>query len=112
MRSGAPEQQRRPAGREAARPRAVWWLHPGSVALFLGVPLLIVAYLLPEDSYLVLYRSQKHIDAPFLINCLVVYVAFVAGTFAVFGTGGAHGRAPNGRMCWRIVGCSCGPCSF
>lgn len=99
MRTGAPEQHRRPAGREADRPRAVWWLHPGSVVLFLGVPLLIVAYLLPEDSYLVLYRSQKHIDTPFLIDGLVVYVAFVAGTFAVFGTGGRARPRPQ----WKDV---------
>jgi hypothetical protein len=49
--------------------------------------MLVVAYLLPESRYLVLYRSLKHVDTSFLIYGLIVYAAFVAGTFAVFGTG-------------------------
>lgn len=77
----------------------MWWLHPRYAVLLLGIPPLIVAYLLPEGSYQVLYRSLKYVDAPFVIDSLVVYAAFVAGTFAVFGTGARPGPRPQ----WKDV---------
>jgi hypothetical protein len=97
VRTVAPEHQRLPVRREADGPRAVWWLHPRYVVLLLGIPLLIVAYLLPEGSYLILYRSLKHVDRPFLIDSMVVYAAFIAGTFAFFSTG------PRPRPQWKDV---------
>lgn len=100
MRSAAtPERQSSPSRRETDRPQAVWWLHPRYAVMLLGIPMLIGAYLLPEGSYLVLYRSQKYVDVRFLIDSLVVYAAFVAGTFVVFGTG----RNPYARPQWRDV---------
>ena len=65
---------------------APWWLHPRFAVLFLGVPLLVLAYLIPEVSYLVLYRTHKYVDLNFLVLGLVVYGGFLAGSFFPVGT--------------------------
>jgi hypothetical protein len=66
---------------------AIWWLHPRFAVLLFGIPLLIIAYLISDDSYLQLYRSIKYVDFTFLLIGLVIYVAFIAGSFFAVSTG-------------------------
>ena len=74
-------QEHPPAGTVGTnRPRSVWWLHPGSVALFLGVPVMVIAYLVPETTYFVVYRSPKVVDLEFLVVGLVIYLGFILGS--------------------------------
>lgn len=61
----------------AGRRYAPWWLHPGVVVLFLGVPLLIAAYLIPESTYLTLYRSEKRVSFEFVAVGLLVYAGLL-----------------------------------
>jgi oligosaccharide repeat unit polymerase len=65
----------------------LWWLHPRFVVFYLGIPLLILAYLIPESAYVTLYRSRKYVDFDFLLVGLLIYTAFVAGSFLVIRTG-------------------------
>lgn len=61
--------------------RALWWLHPRFAVIFLGVPLLILAYLIPEDSYIALYETRKYVDLNFVLIGLAVYGGILAGSF-------------------------------
>ena len=74
-------------GRRTGASRAHWWLHPRFAVLYLGIPLLVAAYLIPENSYLVLYRTRKYIDPNFVLIGLLIYVAFIVGTFFLLRTG-------------------------
>lgn len=77
-------QRRADSSKETSGVGALWWLHPRSVALLLGVPFVVVAYLLPESTYLALYRSYKHVDLYFLVVGLIIYAAFILGSsFAI-----------------------------
>ncbi len=50
----------------------------------IGLPLLVGAYLVPETTYLSLYRSEKTIDLDFVWVGLIVYTGFVVGSsFAI-----------------------------
>lgn len=49
--------------------------------LYLGLPLLFFAYTMPEDSYLTLYGTEKHVDLGFVLVGLLVYAGFLAGSF-------------------------------
>lgn len=69
------------------RSRALWWLHPRFAVLFLGVPLLVLAYLIPESAYLTLYNSRKYVDLNFLTLGLIIYGGLLAGSFFAVGTG-------------------------
>lgn len=71
--------------RAATRLHALWWLCPPIIVLLLGVPLLIVAYLIPEEAYLVLYGSKKHVDLDFVLAGLVIYGALLAGSLFPIG---------------------------
>jgi hypothetical protein len=55
------------------------------VALVLGIPVTIVAYLIPESTYVVLYRTPKVFGFEFLAVCLVIYLCFVFGSFFAAG---------------------------
>jgi hypothetical protein len=80
------ESHRQTSDRRKKRPASLWWLHPRYAAI-LGALLLVAAYLIPETTYLTLYRSQKHVDLNFLWIGLIVYVGlFIGASFAV-GTG-------------------------
>lgn len=69
---------------ERTRRRNAWWLHPRNVVIFLVIPLLIGAYLVPENTYYALYGSQKHVDLNFVLIALIVYAGFIVGSsFAV-----------------------------
>jgi hypothetical protein len=52
----------------------------------LGIPLLLIAYLIPESSYLTLYRTQKYLDPDFVFVGLIVYLSFILGSFFAAGT--------------------------
>lgn len=73
--------------RQANSARTLWWLRPRAAVLFLAVPLLLCAYLLPESTYLTLYDSGKYVDANFLVLGVIVYAGFVAGSFFAVGAG-------------------------
>jgi len=62
-------------------------LDPRVAILFLGIPLLIGAYLVPRDTYLILYRSEKHIDLYVVAIGLMVYLAFIVGASISKGVG-------------------------
>ena len=68
------------------RPRPLWWLHPGVVALLLGVPLTFIAYLTPESTYFTLYRSPKTVDSEFVVIAVVIYLCFIVGSFFASGS--------------------------
>jgi hypothetical protein len=76
-------------GRQRFRsPRALWWLNPRFAILCLGIPFLLFSYLIPESTYLILYRAAgKHVDFDFVLVGLLIYAAFVAGTFFLVRTG-------------------------
>lgn len=64
--------------------RSTWWLHPRNVMIFLGIPLLVGSYFVPENTYYSLYNSQKYIDLNFVLLGLIVYAGFIVGSsFAV-----------------------------
>jgi hypothetical protein len=63
----------------ARRSLTVWWLDPRVAILFLGILLLIGAYLVPRDTYLTLYRSEKHVDLYVVAVGSIVYLAFIVG---------------------------------
>jgi hypothetical protein len=74
--------------RRFTRPRALWWLHPRFAILGLGIPFLLFSFLIPESTYLILYRSAgKHVDLDFVLVGLLIYAAFFAGTFFLVRTG-------------------------
>lgn len=83
--SSAGKPQREEA-RDVLRPRPPWWLHPNFSVLLLGLPLLLIAYLTPESSYLTLYRTQKYLDPEFVVVGLIVYLSFIIGSFFAAGT--------------------------
>jgi hypothetical protein len=64
----------------ARRSLTLWWLDPRVAILFLGILLLIGAYLVPRDTYLTLYRSEKHVDLYVVAVGLIVYLAFIVGS--------------------------------
>lgn len=72
--------QRQNSHTRAGRSSTIWWLDPRVAILFLGIPFLIGAYLMPRSSYLTLYRSEKHIDLNVVAIGLIVYLAFVLGS--------------------------------
>jgi hypothetical protein len=55
-------------------------MDPRISVLFLGILFLVGAYLMPRDSYLTLYRSEKHIDLNVVVIGLIVYLAFILGS--------------------------------
>ena len=67
------------------RPRQLWWLYPGVGALLLGVPLTIIAYLTPESTYIILYRTPKTVDAEFIVLGSFIYLCFTIGSFFAIG---------------------------
>lgn len=73
-------------GRRDGRRRPTWWLHPRYALLFLGIPLLVGSYLIPEYTYLTLYGTEKHIDLDYVVLGSLVYLAFIAGSFFTVGT--------------------------
>src|SRR5215210_2350400 len=81
MSAGSTDQngQRHDRHTRAGRSVTVWWLDPRVAILFLGIPLLIGAYLVPRDTYLTLYRSEKHVDLYVVAVGLIVYLAFIVG---------------------------------
>ncbi len=85
--------QRHDRNTRAGRSRAVWWLDPRVAVLFLGIPLLIGAYLVPRDTYLTLYSSEKHVDLYVVAIGLTVYLAFIAGASLLKG---GHRRPQEG----------------
>lgn len=68
-------------------PRALWWLHPRFAVLYMAIPLLILAYAIPEESYLDLFYTRKYIDQDFLLAGLVIYAGFLLGSFFLVRTG-------------------------
>jgi len=62
------------------RGRALWWLRPVFPLSVLGLPLLLVAYLVPETTYQTLFRTDKYVDRDFVEMAVLVYAGFVAGT--------------------------------
>jgi hypothetical protein len=62
-------------------PRALWWLHPRFAVLYMAIPLLILAYIIPEDSYWTLFKTRKYIDPDFLLAGLLIYAGFLVGSF-------------------------------
>lgn len=66
---------------EVTRPGAVWWMHPRTAFLFLGIPFLVASFFVPESTYLTLYRSDKHIDLNFVMIASLIYLGFIVGTF-------------------------------
>lgn len=84
-------------------PRALWWLHPRFAVLYVSVPLLLFAYLMPEDSYLTLYSTEKHIDLNFVMVGLLVYAGFLAGSFFLVRTGDQPQGDDTNRYCRWVV---------
>jgi len=76
---------RRPAPRRVPllggppRGRALWWLHPVFPLSALGIPLLVVAFFVPEATYQTLFRTDKHVDRAFVEMAVLVYAGFVVG---------------------------------
>lgn len=68
-------------------PRALWWLHPRFAVLYMAIPLLLLAYAIPEDSYLTIFGTHKYIDPDFLLAGLLIYASFLAGSFFMVRTG-------------------------
>lgn len=83
--------------------RALWWMHPRFALLYLSVPLLFFAYLMPENSYLSLYGTEKYIDLNFLLISLLVYTGFVAGSFFRFRAGTESQEGDTVRYCSWVV---------
>ncbi len=71
--------------RRHSRHRAPWWLHPFYALTFLTIPLVIVAYLIPETTYLAIYRTDKHMDFNFLALGVIVCLGFIIGSFFAVG---------------------------
>lgn len=71
--------------------------------LYLCLPLLLVAYLIPEDSYLVLYETPKYVDLGFIMASVAIYLGFVAGSFFVIEAGSQHQSREVVRYCQWIV---------
>jgi hypothetical protein len=72
---------------KAHRLRMSWWLHPRLVILFLGIPFLVSAYLIPENTYIALYLSEKYVDLNFLVVGSIIYAGLIAGSFFAISTG-------------------------
>lgn len=87
MRTTVPGKQQRTDHGKINRRRALWWLHPRFAFLFFGIPLLIGAYLIPDNTYLTLYRTEKYVDLDFLVLGSIICIGFVAGSFFAFRTG-------------------------
>lgn len=88
MSAGSSILKRRRSGfREANPPWLPWWLRPRFAFFLLGILPLVLAYLVPEGTYLTLYGSEKYVDLNFLMLGLVVYGGFLAGSFFAIGTG-------------------------
>lgn len=81
----------------------MWWLSPRLVILYLCLPTLLVAYLVPEDSYLVLYETPKYVDIGFITACVAIYLGFVAGSFFVIEVGSQHQSREVVRYCRWVV---------
>jgi len=78
-------------------------LHPSVVALLLGVPLTLIAYLTPESTYLTLYRSPKSVDSEFIVIAVVIYLCFIVGSFFAIGTA-TESQAEDASLycCWFV----------
>lgn len=99
-----PEGSERSSQRRLYRsPRALWWLHPRFAVLYLSLPLLFFAYMMPEQSYLTLYGADKHIDLNFLVVGLLVYAGFLAGSFFLIRSGSGSQETDVVRYCRWVV---------
>ena len=67
--------------------RPPWWLHPSSCVLLLGVPFLIFAYLIPDDTFAELYTTEKYVNLSFVAIGLILYAFLILGTFVKFRSG-------------------------
>lgn len=69
------------------RPRALWWLHPRFAVLYMAMPLLVLTYAIPEESYRSLFNTPKRIEPDFLLASFLIYAGFLAGSFFLVRTG-------------------------
>ena len=67
--------------------RPPWWLHPSFCVLLLGVPFLIFAYLIPDNTFVELYTTEKHVTLSFVAVGLILYASLILGTFVKFRSG-------------------------
>ncbi|MBA3961439.1 MAG: hypothetical protein H0X40_06010 [Chthoniobacterales bacterium] len=59
--------------------RETWWLHPVTAVFLATVPFIVSAHLLPESSYLELWKAQKHLNGVSLGLTLVTLLMFALG---------------------------------
>jgi hypothetical protein len=67
---------------DAGQAREALWLNPRIIVGVLALPLLLIAYLVPAESYRLLFRTSKHIGIEFLLIGALGYLAFLIGTLA------------------------------
>ena len=80
-------------------------IHPLTPLLAFVAPLLFLAWVLPESSYELLYRTPKYVDAAFVLSALFVYVGLALGMLLPDRTGSAA-APPSDRilvLCERLV---------
>lgn len=83
----------------ARRPTSgIWWLHPGFAFSAAGIGTALCAYLIPDATYRIYWRTPKFFDVHALEIALLCVAAFVFG--CSWGRRLASGRARAGSACW------------
>ena len=76
-----------------SRSSGIWWLHPALPFTVAGVGISISAYLIPESTYLIYWRTPKFFDWSALEITLLCVAVFVFGS--LLGTGFTRARATS-----------------
>src|SRR5260370_36565978 len=63
------------------RSAGVWWLHPAFVFAAAGIAIGIAAYIIPESTYRIYWRTPKFFDEHALRITLLSVLVFVVGSF-------------------------------
>src|SRR5882724_13019141 len=62
------------------RPAGIWWLHPAFVFAASGIAIGIAAYVIPESTYRIYWRTPKFFDEHALRITLLCVLFFVFGS--------------------------------
>jgi hypothetical protein len=89
------------------RSAGIWWLHPSFVFAVAGVAISIAAYIIPESTYRMYWRTPKFFDEHALRITLLCVLVFVVGSFcgARLGSSASDSRRTKGgeEIPWKLL---------
>ncbi len=90
------------------RSAGIWWLHPAFVFAAAGIAIGIAAYVIPESTYRIYWRTPKFFDEHALRITLLCVLLFVCGSFC--GTrlgssalGARRGQPTDAELPWNFL---------